>query len=179
MLQVSVAAFQVNVGNGSHQKSNRKHHCVQSNSAELILKSTSNTLIRIAYSSRIAITSSMHAGLLSSSMRARTAIFESRSPVGKAHTSSDSGQNSFTGALYVISNIISDQEIQNLTPEQHELLSQLDLRKMPLMCVVQSFFHAFYLQGAMHARSPVSTPGFILALAPPTIKLNIANMQMC
>jgi len=112
-------------------------------------------------------------------MRARTAIFESRSPVGKAHTSSDSGQNSFTGALYVISNNISDQEIQNLTAERHELFSQLDLRKMPLMCAVQSFFHVFYLQGAMQARSPVSIPGFILALAPPTIKLNIANMQMC
>jgi len=42
---------------------------------------------------------SMQDLLLSVSMRARTAIFASRSPDGKAQTSSESGQNSLTGAL--------------------------------------------------------------------------------
>lgn len=42
---------------------------------------------------------SMQDSLLSVSIRARTAIFASRSPDGKAQTSSESGQNSLTGAL--------------------------------------------------------------------------------
>jgi hypothetical protein len=41
----------------------------------------------------------MHLGLLSSSIIARTAIFASWSPVGKAHTSSVRGQKLLRGAL--------------------------------------------------------------------------------
>lgn len=79
------------------------------------------------------------------------AIFESRSPVGKAHTSSESGQNSFTGAL------------------KGSNSGQLSCLNSP---TTYSHVTLTHLQGAMQVRSPVSTPGSIL---PCTFTVNSAS----